>query len=186
MSDQDGLGNIDTYFERLEEDKAFAEELKKYMESGDEGESEDAPSGASTMPDSASPAGTTPSEPAAPPPPPPLPSGAAKAEVAGLLQKLEALQEKRTEALRKLRDNRRVLRESSRLQKFTEAKLRAAERVTVELRSSRDKKLARVEDLSDGLERLRRAYDVHLKITEGLKAVCDKLLDAQRKEAAEG
>lgn len=153
-------GDIDTYFKRLEEDKAFADELKKYLEPGEAAE-EEAPSKTEGRPTGRKTRRVT------------------KAE---LVQQMEFLQRKRALALTRLRKSRKALRESWQALGETQGKLEEAERKLGEFRSREDQNLARIEDLQDGLEKLRRAYDQHLKITKGLKGVCDKLLESERKK----
>lgn len=159
--DSENPSDLETYFKRLEEDKAFADELKRYMEEPEEeiirreAPTKTRPIAKKTR------------------------KGMTKAD---LEAQVEFLQERRSSALTRLRKSRKALRESWQMLGETQGKLEEAERKLGEFRSREDQNLARIEDLQDGLEKLRRAYDQHLKITKGLKGVCDKLLESERKK----
>lgn len=171
--DSEDQGDIDTYFKRLEEDKAFAEELKKYMGESDEGEEEAEPkeeSGIAALKE-------------APPPPKKKARPTTRARVAeatsALQGRLEFLEERRKITLTRLWKSRKDLREAWKALAETQGNLENSERKLGEFRSQEDQNLARIEDLQDGLERLRQAYDTHLKITTRLKSICDKLLKGE-------
>ncbi|MCZ6688901.1 MAG: hypothetical protein O7H41_04800 [Planctomycetota bacterium] len=195
--ESEGPGNLDTYFQRLEEDRAFAEELKKYMETPEEGEAEgeeeaaveeEAAGEVAEVPGPAE----APSE--GPPPstgpfpvidktPPRKPAGPVTLmDLHGAGERAQILRERRKRALTKLRATRKRLLESWQALGETQARLEEGERKLGEFRAREDQNLARIEDLQDGLQKLSQAYDQHLKIMSGLKDVYDNLLGDEKKK----
>ena len=195
--ESEGPGNLDTYFQRLEEDRAFAEELKRYMESPEEGEAEE-DDGAAVEEEAEEVVAEEPGPEEAPSAGPPPTTGPfpvidqtpprKPAEPVTLLdlhgagERVQVLRERRRRALTKLRATRKRLLESWQALGETQAKLEEGERKLGEFRAREDQNLARIEHLQDGLHKLSQAYDQHLKIMSGLKDVYDNLLGDEKKK----